>query len=524
MRRRRLVPALAALGLAVPSLAAAAPGVPAWTRISGPVGSSLAAPALALSADGVLAAWTVTAPTSAAIESAPLVAGPKGNLLTPAAPVVAAHGWTTLAQTPVLIPKAGGGMQVLYAGTRPTASGVAEAGGAVALRNAEGGFDPAPATEISGPSGGTIDAVALPDGTPIWASDQNGAITVLRGVGPGQTRHEFQSATAGGCCGFDPALAMDGSGAIWIAWYSNIGGSAGIHVQRIDPATGGPLGPAETAPGSEPAINNLTSHRVALACKPVGGGCRVVYVTQAAVGAPATIVSWHPGDSSPVAVASATALGSLALSASYTGDGQHLWVAWKQGLGAASYHAVFGDARGAGAQPFGIGAPSTAAQGAYGLSTVATGNDLVVASLNGSPDAMVWANRIPPPNPNGTPNPLGIAQPRTIANGPTLAVAPRRFSLATMRRVGCVPVRLQSVKPARVTVFLMGPNFDLSGAATAVFPRAGGGNRVVCVKIPARPSAVNPRQSFRIGLSYKLGTSPRARRSRDVIQPFAFIR
>jgi hypothetical protein len=524
MRRRRLVPALAALGLALPSLAAAAPGVPAWTRISGPVGSSLAAPALSFSADGVLAAWTVTAPTSAAIQAAPLETGPKGNLLTPAAPVVAAHGWTALAQTPVLIPKAGGGVQVLFAGSRPTASGAPETGGAGAARAADGSFDQAGTPAISGPSGGVIDAVALPDGTPIWASDEGGAITVLRGVGAGQTRHEFQSATAGGCCAFDPALAMDGSGAVWIAWYSNIPASAGIHVQRIDPASGAPLGPARVPSGSATAINNLISHRLALACKPVGGGCRVVYVTQAAVGAPTTIVSWHPGDRAPVAVASATALGTLALSASYTGDGTHLWVVWKQGLGAASYHAVYGDATGAGAQPFGIGAPSTAAQGAYGLSSVGVGNDLVVASLNGSPDAMVWANRIPPPNPNGIPNPLGITQPRTIANGPALAVAPRRYSLVTLRRVGCVPVRLQSVKPARVTVFLLGPNFDLSGSATALFPRAGGGNRVVCVRIPARPSAVNPRATFRLGLSYQLGSNPRARRSRDVVQPFAFTR
>src|SRR5438132_10193493 len=108
MRRRPFVSALAALGLAVPSLATAASGPPPWTQISGPVGSSLAAPALGFSADGVFAAWTVSGGTTAAIQAVPLLASTRGGLRTPPPPVVAAGGWTTLAQTPVLIPKAGG--------------------------------------------------------------------------------------------------------------------------------------------------------------------------------------------------------------------------------------------------------------------------------------------------------------------------------------------------------------------------------------------------------------------------------
>ena len=396
MRRHRLVPALAALGLAVPSLATAAAGPPPWTRISGPVGSSLAAPALAFSADGVFAAWTVSGPASAAIQSVPLLPSTKGGLRAPPPPAVAADGWTTLAQTPVLIPKAGGGLQLLFAGARATAAGLEMRGGTVALRNADGSFAEPTAASVRGPSGGSMDAVALADGTPIWATDQGGVIAVLRGTGADQTRHELQSAAAVGCCGFDPALAMDGSGALWIAWYSNAPGTVGIVVQRLDPVTGAPVGAPQLAPGSAPAVNNMISHRVALACKPVGGGCRVVYATQQAVGAPPTIVSWHPGDRAPVTIASVSGLGSLALSASYTGDAQHLWVAWRQGLGSPSYHAVYGDPAGAGGTPMAIGAPPTAAQGAYGLTTLAVGNDLVLASLNGSPDAMVWAEASTP--------------------------------------------------------------------------------------------------------------------------------
>src|SRR5437870_5544773 len=127
------------------------------------------------------------------------------------------EGWTTLAQTPVLIPKAGGGLQLPSAGSRATAAGVQTSGSAVALRNPDGSFAEPPAASVRGPSGGTMDAVALADGTPIWATDQGGVITVLRGTGAGQTRHELQNATVGGCCGFDPALAIDGPGAVWIA-------------------------------------------------------------------------------------------------------------------------------------------------------------------------------------------------------------------------------------------------------------------------------------------------------------------
>jgi len=523
MRRRRLVPALAALGLAVPSLATAASGSPAWTQISGPVGSSLASPALGFSADGVLAAWTVSSESSAAVQATPLLPSTKGGLRAPPAPVTASDGWTTLAQTPVLIQKAGGGLQLLFAGARATAAGLEQSGSTVALRNADGSF--AQTASVSGPSGGTMDAVGLADGTPIWATDQGGVITVLRGTGADQKRYELQNASVGGCCGFDPALGVDGSGAVWIAWYSNAPKLVGIVVQRLDPVTGAPIGPGQLAPGSEPDVNNLISHRVALACKPVGGGCRVVYATQEAVGAPATLVSWHPGDARPVAVAKVNGLDTLALSASYTGDAKHLWVAWRQGVSSPSYQAVYGDATGAGGTVMAIGAPPTAAQGSYGLSTIAVGNELVIASVNGSPDPAVWANRIKPPNPNATPNTLGVWQPRTITNGPTLAVAPLQFSLEGLRRFGCVPMRLQSTQAARVTVTIMGgPGGRLTGTATAGFPRAGGGQKLVCVKIPVRPFKVRTLKPFHVALTYQSGSRPKpsAAWARNVIQPFSF--
>ena len=71
-----------------------------------------------------------------------------------------------------------------------------------------------------------------------------------------------------------------------------------------------------------------------------------------------------------------------------------------------------------------------------------------------------------------------------------------------------------------------GPGGRLTGSATAGFPRAGGGNRMVCVKIPIRPYKIGVRRPFHVALTYQLGSRPKpgAPAARDVIQPFSFTR
>jgi hypothetical protein len=210
---------------------------------------------------------------------------------------------------------------------------------------------------------------------------------------------DLQTTPLGGCCGYQPKLALDGAGHLWAAWYSNAAGATGLYVQQLDPATAAPLGPAAKAPQSESTNNN--SFGTALTC---AATCRLVYGNSPAAGPTDTIVSWWPGQAAPATIANLAGTGQGAgrvLTAAYRADGR-LWVAWYDGK---TYRATLGDASGAGGDAEDAGVPAGALMGAYALASLAVGDNLLLAAnyawkpaSDPAPFA-VFVNTVAPPAP-----------------------------------------------------------------------------------------------------------------------------
>ena len=216
----------------------------------------------------------------------------------------------------------------------------------------------------------------LSGATPLVAGYATQGIEIFNAAvahAPGASDYNLQP-QIGGCCGYSPKLALDSAGHLWIAWYSNATGATGMYVQQLDPATGAPIGAPAHAPNSESSNNN--SFGAALAC---AATCRLVYGDSPAAGPADTIVSWWPGQArrrrSPTSRAPGRAPGACS-TAAYRADGR-LWVAWFDGK---TYRATLGDATGAGGEAQDAGVPKGTAGGAYALTGMAVGDNLLLAA------------------------------------------------------------------------------------------------------------------------------------------------
>ena len=123
----------------------------------------------------------------------------------------------------------------------------------------------------------------------------------------------------------DATLATDSTGRLWLAWDgdSGDGSSSGIYLLQLDPETGASLPTAtpQLAPDSTSASDDGT---LALACNTI---CHVVY---APGGSTTQLVSWAPGQATPVTVVDDTAAHAyvIGLTAAAASDGQ-LWVVYE---------------------------------------------------------------------------------------------------------------------------------------------------------------------------------------------------
>lgn len=190
---------------------------------------------------------------------------------------------------------------------------------ALASRSPDGSWDTAPVVATGMTSNCGIAGLLLPDGSPLLAAnaaDCEGVYpvhgsTLLGDADMIQYAPENEA--------MNLALARDGRGHVWIAWYTDF---QGIVVRALNGFTGEPIGQDHVAPDSLWPTNDVG--RVALVCKPVAPGCRVVY--KAHFGS--RIVSWAPHSGPPRILVTADAgisLGTFA--AAYRGDGR-LWLAW----------------------------------------------------------------------------------------------------------------------------------------------------------------------------------------------------
>ncbi len=496
MRRSTVVASFVAVAVAIgsSSLAAGAP----WKKLSGDDVSGIDGSALVVTGGRVVAAW----PSGSGSDLAGAVAF-RGFAPTPTAPLagagpiaLAASGFTNVSGRPgIVVGGSPSGLRVVTGGTvagndfvhltPPLAEGTA--GGAPAV--------------ISTAINGDLDAVGLPGGGVVVANGENGVLHTFRDAVP-VDGFDLQ-AQLGGCCSYHPAIGVDGTGRVWVAWYSNATGRVGIHVQQLDPATGGPIGAPALAYQSA-SVSNNTSH-LALACGPAT--CRIAYLAQATAAGPQRVVSWAVGEAAPTTIAPATGVGVNGnLAAAIRPDGR-MWTAWYDpGVTAAQtgYYATLGNAKGAGGERTNLKRPPGFVDDAD-LEAVVLGDNLVLVGTvsTGKPRAALWTTVVQPPD-------QVVDNPRTIRNGPATVVAPKGVLLTKLKRTKCVNVRVTVTEPARVLVAIFSGAKSIRVFGQKVVKFTAAGSRVVCVKVPFRAKTFNVRTPAKIAIAVRKGATPRS--------------
>jgi hypothetical protein len=494
VRRLALLVSLAAVALGVLAPSALGAG---WAKLSGDDVSSIDQAAVLAQGSRVIAAW----PSGSGSDLATSIAfrgyapTPSQSLAGASTIATAAGGFTNVSQRP--------GLAALTDGVKVVTSGTINGTDSTYLTPplTEGVAGGAPGV-IAVQLGGAIDALALPDGHLIVANMENGSLHVFRDAVPADGSDV--GALLGGCCSYHPALARDGAGNVWLAWYSNATGQVGIFLIPIDPATGAPSGPPVKVPQSESPANN--GMHLALACSPLpAGGCRIVYAAQSSATAPLRVASWSPGEAGPATVAKPTLGLTQPLTAAYRADGR-LWVAWyDRGVtsSGAGFFATLGNARGTGGevaalrQPPGLVSP-------LDLESVALGDNLVLVNTaaTAAPRGSLWTLTTPPPD-------QIVPNPRTIRNGPARVVAPKGVSLRDLERTKCVRVRVTVTQPARVLVAIYSGRKSIRLFGQKIVRFSAPGSVVTCVRVPFRAKTFNVRTPVRIAVAVRKGAKPR---------------
>jgi hypothetical protein len=283
---------------------------------------------------------------------------------------VITSGWSFLTD-PLLLPRAGGGLQVFLSGFR--ASGVQDPlnGTSFAPRLPDGSFGPPVAATADQRAQPGSSALLAPDGVPIWASSSRG-LYLWRGA---------TAATVSDLSGlvpltssYGPTLGRDRMGRYWLAWYAAPANFAqrSIYVVQFNPSTLQPIGRPARAPDSGNSVNQ--KGRLAFVC---ASACRVVYVRP-----DFTLASWAFGERAPARVAKlfrGVFVGASTLNAAYTRSGR-LWVTWWD-LGHRAFLAKLGNASGVGGKEISLRNPSageTYFTGSIGSATLGTSLVLVV--------------------------------------------------------------------------------------------------------------------------------------------------
>lgn len=390
------------IAVVVAALAAMVVGLPAaganttWTKVSTDSNANIVVPSLGLNAGTPVVAWTQqTSPSTTDINTVSFTTSPTQDVIGAVASK-AAEGWAQVDFTHALFTPPGGGIALAFSGFHSTNSTDPLIGLFTTVRNADGSW--APPFVVSSSSGDPWSAVSA-GGIPWIATSGTVGIELFNGLiahAPGAFDQNLQTQP-----GYQPKLAYDSAGHLWIAWYSNATGATGIYVQQLDPATAAPIGAPARAPGSESVNNN--SFGTALTCSAT---CRLVYGDSPPAGPTDAVVSWWPGQAAPTTVANLAGTGQSAgrvVTAAYRADGR-LWVAWWD---SKTYRATLGDATGAGGEAQDAGRPKGAPNGSYALAGMAVGDNLLLAANYAWKDPSsadenrfaIFLNTIAPPAP-----------------------------------------------------------------------------------------------------------------------------
>jgi hypothetical protein len=323
---RLALPALLAslLLAAVPSAVAGGPGK--WTEISPNDEDNIDEVALARTNDGVLHAIFVL---KDAHDLDHVAISPSGVA---SAPNAVTTGWATIDTVPDLAVQPDGTLRAFFGGIHSTDTNDPNNDFNTATAPASGAawsLFRGPIIKGDAAYGSDAGAALEGDGTPLISFGGTGTGTfVHRGLDPATPNFKVTTPT-GGCCTYNPDVAVDQSGAAYVAFFSNATPQdEGTWVQGLAPATGQPIGVPVRVPGSSVLSGGIQQSvqplmRTQITAR-VGGG---VWVAGSSGYPTATRpFVWKIGTSSPIPIAK-TKGGDAATAIAADPDGR-LWAFW----------------------------------------------------------------------------------------------------------------------------------------------------------------------------------------------------
>jgi hypothetical protein len=363
-----------------------------WTKISSDFASSITVPEIGILGSTAVVTWEQdTSPTTDDLLSDTFQTSPANDVAN-GVPSKIVDGWTETDYRQALIPTPAGGLEIAFGGIHSTVTGDPLVGLIGATHNADGSWT-APTTIATGGGAAQADSGVLSGAVPFVANNATGALNILvNPIGPTSTvTADPQTQLPAGSDAYEPKLAVDSAGHVWVAWYAS-GTQNGLYVQQLDQTTGQPIG----APAFAPASNNIDNNAqgTALAC---AATCRLVYIDEPSGASSGKLVSWWIGQAAPTTIASLPDTGVFA--DAYRSDG-HLWVAWWNGK---TYSYVLGDATGAGGTVQDAGLPAGGGAGAYAIRIAPVGENLLVGVnfnyKSGQGVYGIFVNDVAPPAP-----------------------------------------------------------------------------------------------------------------------------
>jgi hypothetical protein len=235
---RRVVAALAlAAGLVV------VPAAGAWTTLSGGV-QNIVVPSMIVTQAGTELV-SFESPTGDTISVSRGGAAPKAIVADD--PIA---GRTQLLQQP------NGAIQLYF----PDAAGVGR------MTSTDDGVSwTGPIQTLSHDVGGVVAAALLPDGTPLFSQDGTGFVNVFRGLNGEAVKNVYPR-----CCGYHEAIAVDSTGLVQVAFYSNADPDGAT---VYEPLAG------DLTPGAPTALKPVAEHEAPLVSDKLGN----------------TFLAWAPG-------------------------------------------------------------------------------------------------------------------------------------------------------------------------------------------------------------------------------------
>jgi hypothetical protein len=233
------------LALALSAAVVAVPAAGAWTTLSGGV-QNIVVPSMIVTQAGTELV-SFESPTGDTISVSRAGGAPK--VIVASDPIA---GRTQLVQQP------SGAIQLYF----PNAAGVGRM-----TSTDDGASWTGPIQTLSHTVGGVMGAAVMPDGTPLFSQDGTGFVNVFRGLNGETVKNVYPR-----CCGYAESLAVDSTGLLQTAFYSNADADGAFVYE--------PLG-ADLTPGSPTVLKPTAPHddRVALVSDKAGN----------------TFMAWPPG-------------------------------------------------------------------------------------------------------------------------------------------------------------------------------------------------------------------------------------